>query len=163
MFDAGSQWFVLINIAVSVIIDLKIIQRRKWVCVFCCFFAALVNAVLIWSDSLTFWFWAFTIDGFLGNFRCTIFNAWIVEQARKDVKYGAGDFSSFMGIAGQLGGASGTILATVMIDHNHARNYFIFSGICQLVMLTAAFFVDAEVDTNEFVSSKDPCLQHYER
>lgn len=148
MFDAGSQWFILINIAVSIIIDLKIIRRRKWVCVFCCIIAALVNGVIIWSDSLTLWFWAFSIDGFIGNFRCTIFNAWMVEQARKDVKYGSGDLSSFLGIAGQLGGASGTILATVMIDHNLARNFFFLSGSCQILMLIAACIIDDEIDTN---------------
>lgn len=99
-FDAGSQWFILINVLVAVVIDMKILRRRKWVCVFCCFFAAFVNGVMIWSDSISFWFWALAFDGFLGNFRCTIFNAWMVEQARKDVKYGSGDLSSFLGIAG---------------------------------------------------------------
>lgn len=122
-----------------------------------------VNLIMIRSDNISLWFIAIFFDGIFGNTRCAIYNAWIVEQARKDIKLGSDDLQTLNGLFGSAGGAVGSILATALINQKHARIYFYFASVWQIGMCIAALFINKEIDENKHATGKDYALVMYER
>lgn len=115
-FDVGSNFSVYFNIMAGLAIDMNVIKYKKWFIVIVVLMQAVANVILIKSDSIDFWFYAIFFDGIFANTRCAIFNAWVVQQSRKDIEYGAGDLQTINNIFGILGIAIGSILATFLCE-----------------------------------------------
>lgn len=162
-FEIGGSWCLFLNFFIGLMIDLRLVKNRKIIVFVTGLLGIWVNLVLITSDSVSYWFIAMFLDGMFGNTRCAIYNAWVVEQSRKDVKLGSDDLQTLNGLFGAAGGAMGSILSTVLINHKNARFYFYVCAGWQFGMCIAALLINQEIDENKFASGKDHSLVLYEQ
>lgn len=154
-YDAGVQGVVMLRFIFGVIIDLKLIKKRKWFVVSTCVGMVLAN-IILWSSTVpSTYFYVLCVDMVFRMTNTSIKDIWQVEQSRKDIKYGQGDIQSLNNISGTLGNAAGSIVATCLCEYKVYYAMFPINAAYVILLGVAAAMMDQEIDENEFATGKD--------